>query len=151
VLDNIYNKHCHHLVLIVIIILMDKNQQQQQQQQQLNNKKNKKTTTNEQQEEQVLTTETVPTPESSAVPKYPDLSQDNTDNQEQTASSSVPTIEEDSTKITNPLEKAVDDCMERMKAMGFMDVNGALRELVRSKQGDINSVLDAINPRHYQA
>jgi sequestosome 1 len=110
-----------------------------------------KTTTNEQQEEQVLTTETVPTPESSAVPKYPDLSQDNTDNQEQTASSSVPTIEEDSTKITNPLEKAVDDCMERMKAMGFIDVNGALRELVRSKQGDINSVLDAINPRHYQA
>jgi len=58
-------------------------------------------------------------------------------------------MEEESTKITNPLEKSVDDCMERMKAMGFMDANGALRELIRSKQGDINAVLDAINPRYH--
>jgi hypothetical protein len=110
-----------------------------------------KPTTNEQQEEQTSTTDTVPTPEPSAVPKHPDSTQDNdNNNQEQTASSSTPLLEE-STKITNPLEKTIDDCMERMKAMGFIDANGALRDLVRSKQGDINAVLDAINPRHFQA
>jgi sequestosome 1 len=108
-------------------------------------------TTNQQQEEQVSTTDIIPTPEPSAVPKYPDLPQDNSDNQEQTASSSAPPMAGNSTKITNPLEKSVDDCMERMQAMGFKDTNGALRELIRSKQGDINAVLDAINPRHYQA
>ena len=71
-------------------------------------------------------------------------------NQEQAASSSTPLLEE-STKITNPLEKTIDDCMERMKGMGFVDADGALRALVSSKQGDINAVLDAINPRHFQA
>jgi hypothetical protein len=106
-------------------------------------------TVNQQEEEQVSTTDTVPTPEPSAVPKYPDLAQAN-NNEEQAASASTPLLEA-STKITNPLEKAVDDCLERMKGMGFNDGNGALRELVRSKNGDINSVLDAINPRNHQA
>jgi len=69
------------------------------------------------------------------------------DNQEQTTISS----NEESTKITNPLQKGIEDCMERLKAMGFPEANGALFELVRSKQGDINAVLDAINPRHHQA
>jgi hypothetical protein len=41
--------------------------------------------------------------------------------------------------------------MERMTAMGFTDSHGALRELIRSKQGDINAVLDAINPRNHKA
>jgi sequestosome 1 len=111
------------------------------------------TTTTTTTEEEVTTTDTVPTPEPGAVPKYPDLLEDdnNNNNQEQTVSSSAPPLEEESTQITNPLEKSIDDCMERMKAMGFMDANGALRELIRSKQGDINAVLDAINPRHHQA
>jgi len=125
------------------------NQQQEEQASSTNQQQEEQaSTTNQQQEEQVSTTNTVPTPEPSAVPKYPDLAQVN-NNQEQTASSSTPLVEE-STKITNPLEKAIDDCIERMKGMGFIDANGALRELIRSKQGDINLVLDAINPRHYQ-
>jgi hypothetical protein len=111
------------------------------------------TTTTEEQHEEVTTTDTVPTSEPDAVSKYPDLSEDNKDNnkQEQITNSSTPLIEEEFTEITNPLESNIDNCMERMKAMGFIDANGALRELVRSKQGDINAVLDAINPRHYQA
>ena len=127
-----------------------RNQQQEDQTATANQQQEEQVpTTNQQQEEQASTTDTVPTPEASAVPKYPDIIQVN-NNHEQTASSSKPSLEK-STTITNPLEKAVDDCMERMKAMGFVDANGALRELVRSKQADINSVLDAINPRHYQA
>jgi len=111
------------------------------------------TTTTEEQHEEVTTTDTVPTSEPDAVPKYQDLSEDNNDNnkQEQITNSSTPLIEEEFTEIKNPLESNIDNCMERMKAMGFIDANGALRELVRSKQGDINAVLDAINPRHYQA
>jgi len=109
-------------------------------------------TTTEEQHEEVTTTDTAPTSEPDAVPKYPILSEDNNNNnQEQIASLSAPPIEEEFTKITNPLEANIDNCMERMKAMGFIDAHGALRELVRSKQGDINAVLDAINPRHYQA
>ena len=112
-------------------------------------------TTVEHHEEEVTTTtdETVPTPEPSAVPKYPNLeeSNDNSNNEEQTITSSKESNAEESTKITNPIEKTIDDCMERMQAMGFIDANGALRNLVRSKQGDINAVLDAINPRHHQA
>jgi hypothetical protein len=128
-------------------------EQQQQQEEQVSTTTEEQqvsTTIDQQHEEQVSTTNSIPTPELSAVPKYPDLVQIN-DNEEQTASSSAPPMVEESTIITNPLEKSVDDCMERMKAMGFIDVNGALRELIRSKQGDINAVLDAINPRHYQA
>jgi sequestosome 1 len=103
--------------------------------------------------EEVTTTDTVPTSEPDALPKYPDLSEDNNDNnnQEQITGVLAPPIEEEFTQITNPLESNIDNCMERMKAMGFIDTNSALRELVRSKQGDINAVLDAINPRHYQA
>jgi sequestosome 1 len=100
------------------------------------------TPTNQQQEEEQVSTNDS---EASATPKYPDLTIIN-DNQEQTT---IPPNEE-STKITNPLQKGIEDCMERMKAMGFTDTNGALFELVRSKQGDINLVLDAINPRHHQ-
>ncbi|CAF1355419.1 unnamed protein product [Adineta steineri] len=104
----------------------------------------------ENQDEQVPVVETDSTHEPDAVPKYTNLTTIINNNEEQTASASVPIVEE-STKITNPLEKAIDECLEKMKAMGFTDSNGALRELVRSKQGEINAVLDAINPRHYQS
>ena len=85
------------------------------------------------------TTEEQSSTEPSAVPKPSDLPQEQT----------TPPAETMSPTIPNPLEKAVDDCMERMTSMGFMDINGGLRELIRSKQGDINAVLDAINPRQY--
>lgn len=44
----------------------------------------------------------------------------------------------------------IDDCIERMTAMGFVDTNGVLTELIKSKKGDINQVLDALNPRNYK-
>ncbi|CAF3110382.1 unnamed protein product [Rotaria sp. Silwood2] len=110
--------------------------------------------TNEQQEEQVLTNqqqheEETSTTNSNVTLNSSDVTETNNNNQDQTASSIIPPVE-NSTKIRTPLERTIDDCMERMKAMGFIDANGALRELIRSKQGDINLVLDAINPRHYQ-
>jgi len=37
-----------------------------------------------------------------------------------------------------------------MTAMGFVDSNGVLTELIKSKKGDLNQVLDALNPRNYQ-
>ncbi|CAM2696443.1 unnamed protein product [Rotaria socialis] len=109
---------------------------------------------NEQQEEQVSTTTTTTT--HSAVNSVvtsnssdSDSSSTNNNNQENTENSIIPPVEE-STHIRNSLEYSIDDCMQRMTAMGFIDANGALRELIRSKQGDINLVLDAINPRSYQ-
>lgn len=47
-------------------------------------------------------------------------------------------------------QKKIDDCIERMKAMGFVDSNGILTELIKAKKGDLNQVLDALNPRNYQ-
>lgn len=47
-------------------------------------------------------------------------------------------------------QKKIQDCVERMTAMGFVDSNGVLSELIKSKKGDINQVLDALNPRNYQ-
>jgi sequestosome 1 len=134
------------------------NEQQQQEEEQVSSTNDQQheeeqvpSTNDQQHEEQVSSDEIVPPPEPSAVPKYPDLIQLDSTNHEQTASASAPPPPEASTKITNPLEKSIDDCVERMMAMGFMDTHGALRELIRSKQGDINAVLDAINPRHQQA
>jgi len=126
------------------------NQQQQEQASATNQQEEQGSTTNQQEEEQVPTTDSVPTQEPDAIPKYPDVTQVINNNQEQTASSLIPPVEE-STKITNPIEKSIDDCVEKMQAMGFTNLNGALRELIRSKQGDLNAVLDALNPRHYQA
>ena len=104
------------------------------------------TTTEHQNEEEVVNNEATPTHELDAVPK--DSSLPEILNEE---SLFVPPMPEETTKISNPIEKNIDDCLERMAAMGFVDANGALRELIRSKQGDINAVLDAINPRHYQS
>ena len=47
-------------------------------------------------------------------------------------------------------EKKIDECVERMVSMGFVDSNGVLRDLIRSKNGDLNQVLDALNPRNYK-
>jgi len=47
-------------------------------------------------------------------------------------------------------QKKIDECVERMTAMGFVDSNGVLTELIKSKKGDLNQVLDALNPRNYK-
>jgi len=47
-------------------------------------------------------------------------------------------------------QKKIDECVERMTAMGFVDSNGILTELIKAKKGDLNQVLDALNPRNYQ-
>ncbi|CAF5100661.1 unnamed protein product, partial [Rotaria sp. Silwood1] len=47
-------------------------------------------------------------------------------------------------------QKKIDECIERMTAMGFVDSNGVLTELIRAKKGDLNQVLDALNPRNYK-
>jgi len=47
-------------------------------------------------------------------------------------------------------QKKFDECIERMTAMGFVDSNGVLTELIKSKKGDLNQVLDALNPRNYK-
>lgn len=47
-------------------------------------------------------------------------------------------------------QKKIEECVERMTAMGFVDSNGVLSELIKSKQGDLNQVLDALNPRNYK-
>lgn len=41
-------------------------------------------------------------------------------------------------------EKAVEDCVEKMQAMGFDEIDESLMQLIRSKKGDLNSVLDVI-------
>jgi len=45
-------------------------------------------------------------------------------------------------------DKAVEECVEKMKAMGFDDPNEDLMEIIRSKKGDLNSVLDEITRYH---
>jgi hypothetical protein len=47
------------------------------------------------------------------------------------------------------IEQKITNCMENMKAMGFNQMNDTLLTLIRSKQGEINAVLDAIDLSHY--
>ncbi|CAF4874604.1 unnamed protein product [Rotaria sp. Silwood1] len=47
-------------------------------------------------------------------------------------------------------QKKIDECIERMTSMGFVDSNGVLTELIKAKKGDLNQVLDALNPRNYK-
>jgi hypothetical protein len=56
------------------------------------------------------------------------------------------------TTTTAPLDdqKKIDECIERMTSMGFVDSNGVLTELIKSKKGDLDQVLDALNPRNYK-
>jgi hypothetical protein len=48
-------------------------------------------------------------------------------------------------------QKKIDECIERMTSMGFVDSNGVLTELIKSKKGDLEQVLDALNPRNYKS
>ncbi|CAF1120019.1 unnamed protein product [Rotaria sordida] len=47
-------------------------------------------------------------------------------------------------------QKKINECIERMISMGFVDSNGVLTELIKSKKGDLDQVLDALNPRNYK-
>ncbi|CAF3964329.1 unnamed protein product [Rotaria sp. Silwood2] len=47
-------------------------------------------------------------------------------------------------------QKKIEECIERMTGMGFVDSNGVLTELIKAKKGDLNQVLDALNPRNYK-
>jgi hypothetical protein len=51
---------------------------------------------------------------------------------------------------SNATPKEIEECVEKMKAMGFDEPNEDLLELIRSKKGDLNSVLDEINSRGHQ-
>ena len=67
-----------------------------------------------------------------------------------TASSTVQTTASSTASSSIPVpasvsDASVDECIEKMKAMGFDESNQALIELIRSKKGDLNQVLDAIN------
>ena len=44
-------------------------------------------------------------------------------------------------------EQAIQSCLEKLVAMGFPSNNQHLTDLVRSKRGDINAVLDSLNTR----
>lgn len=46
-----------------------------------------------------------------------------------------------------PSERNVEECVEKLKALGFNEINDSMRDLIRAKQGDLNSVLDEINAR----
>lgn len=111
-----------------------------------------KSTTQQQQQQEQQQDQTaanpVVTPSTTSVTSSTTESTETNNNQEQSASPTIPKVQEDTT-AKDQIERAVDACMDRMSRMGFMDPNGALRELIRSKQGDINAVLDAINPRFH--
>ncbi|CAF2556983.1 unnamed protein product [Rotaria sp. Silwood2] len=65
-----------------------------------------------------------------------------------TNSSTASANNSNNTSQTSPsLEKAVEDCVEKMKAMGFDDTDENLLQLIRSKNGDLISVLDEMNTR----
>ena len=51
------------------------------------------------------------------------------------------------TEPSNLPEKNVEECVEKLKAMGFNEVDESLIELIREKQGDLNSVLDEMSTR----
>ena len=61
------------------------------------------------------------------------------------AASATPTVDQQAEE-----KKKIDECVERMVSMGFVDSNGVLTDLIRSKNGDLNQVLDALNPRNYK-
>ena len=42
------------------------------------------------------------------------------------------------------------DVLEQLKGMGFEDEGGWLYELIRSKAGDLQKILDALNPGEAQ-
>jgi len=62
-----------------------------------------------------------------------------------TTTTAAPTLDQQAQE-----QKKIDECVERMTAMGFVDSNGVLTELIKAKKGDLNQVLDALNPRNYK-
>jgi len=109
--------------------------------------------TNNQQES--TTNENNVPPEPSAVPKNSDEQSNNKGISSwlnmfrSGGASSTTTQPTTSNETSQPSDKAVEECIEKLKAMGFDDSNEELMELIRSKQGDLNSVLDEI-ARHHQ-
>ena len=66
------------------------------------------------------------------------------------SSSSAITSVEESRDGSDLEERAFATCLQNMQRMGFQDVNGALAALIRSNQGDINTVLDAIHRANHR-
>jgi hypothetical protein len=113
-------------------------------------------TPNDQQEEVPPTTDSTITPEPSAVPKTSELNTQQQNgisswlNMFRTSGTNSSTTEATaSSEITNPLQKQVEDCVEKIKELGFDDINEDILELVCSKKGDLNSVLDEIHSRYH--
>jgi hypothetical protein len=112
---------------------------------------------NQQQTSTTPTNENKNPSEPSAVPKNSDETSNNNVgisswlNMFRTGAANTPTTEAPaSTEIPPPPppDKAIEECVEKMKAMGFDDPNEDLMEIIRSKKGDLNSVLDEITRYH---
>ncbi|CAF1227894.1 unnamed protein product [Rotaria sordida] len=119
---------------------------------------NTSSTTNN--EQQTSTNENTNSSEPSTVPKN-----SNTDNQQQrqqqrgissllnmfrtngTTSPTASATASNNTSQSSSAEKAVEECVEKMKAMGFNDKDENLLQLIRSKNGDLISVLDEMSVR----
>ena len=56
----------------------------------------------------------------------------------------VPTPATNEVPPSRETQKAVEECVEKMQAMGFDEIDESLMELIRAKKGDLNSVLDVI-------
>jgi len=81
--------------------------------------------------------------EPSAVPKNPE----ETNNDNNRGVSSWLNMLRGKNENSQPTDKAIEDCVERMKELGFNEVNEQLMEIIRSKKGDLNLVLDEINKK----
>ncbi|CAF0825415.1 unnamed protein product [Didymodactylos carnosus] len=88
--------------------------------------------------------------EPSAVPKtsvYPELPANNNNGNNASISTILNAFRATQSSTSAPpppkintMDKQIDECVECMKAMGFVDTNGVLTELVRSKEGDLNQI-----------
>jgi len=112
--------------------------------------------TNNQQQTSTTNENTVPS-EPSAVPKNSDETSNNNNNRgissllnmfrnggTNATTTTTTTQNAASSETANQSEKAVEECVEKMKAMGFDDPDEDLMNIIRSKNGDLNSVLDEI-------
>ncbi|CAF0985261.1 unnamed protein product [Rotaria sp. Silwood1] len=122
---------------------------------------NTSSTRNAQQE--TSTNENTMSSEPSAVPKTSNTNNQTTNNQQQqqrgisswlnmfrttgTTSSTASANNSNDASQSSSTEKAVEECVEKMKAMGFDDTDENLLQLIRSKNGDLISVLDEMSTR----
>ncbi len=91
------------------------------------------------------TTENPVPPEPSAVPKNSDQASNNDSNGISSLLNMFRTGGTNATASSQPppvADKAIEECVEKMKAMGFENPSDDLMDLIRSKKGDLNSVLD---------